>query len=38
MKELLFEITKKNIYKNKFKKTYSILANKKQGIVAYKGR
>ena len=38
MKELLIELTEKNIYKNKFRETYSILANKKQGIVAYKGR
>lgn len=38
MSKLLFELTEKNIYKNKPKKTYSIFANKKQGIVAYKGR
>lgn len=38
MKKILLEITEKNTYKNKFKKAYSILSNKKQGIVAYKGR
>lgn len=38
MKILLFETTEKITYKNKLKKAYSILANKKQGIVAYKGR
>ena len=38
MKILLFEITKQNTYKNKFKEAYSILANKKQGIVVYKRR
>ena len=38
MKILLLELIKKNTYKNKLKRAYSILANKKQGIVAYKGR
>lgn len=38
MNKLLIETTEKNICKNKLKKTYSILLNKKQGIVAYKGR
>lgn len=38
MNRLLIELTEKNIYKNKYEKTYSILANKKQGIVAYKRR
>lgn len=38
MKTILLEITEKNTYKNKLKKTYSILSNKKQGIGAYKGR
>lgn len=33
------EITENNHYKNKFlKNTYSILSNKKQGIIVCKGR
>lgn len=37
MKKLLME-TKNINYESKLKKAYSILANQKQGIIAYKGR
>lgn len=37
MKQILFE-TEKISYKNKLFKAYSIFVNKKQGIIAYKGR
>jgi hypothetical protein len=37
MKKILKETEKIN-YKNKFYKAYSILANQKQGIIAYKRR
>ena len=39
MNKVPIEITENNHYKNKFlKNTYSILSNKKQGIIVYKRR